>query len=167
MATMDMRVQAKDFLVPGMENAEEANLRAQMFGIAGDFQRGFRRAGRETKDRRSTFLFRAVTWRVLTPAGSVKTRMDVACGQKLLLRRCRDPAFPSGSLTLRAMPVSAGVVRDRGPMPTATCIDPDARPVRRCDRTMASSTLTCFQPIHWRLRWMKPAPAARDEIGHL
>ncbi len=37
---MDMRVQAK-FLVPGVENAEEANLRAQMFGIAGDFQKGF------------------------------------------------------------------------------------------------------------------------------
>ena len=33
---MDMRVKAK-FLVPGMENAEETDLSAEMFGIAGDF----------------------------------------------------------------------------------------------------------------------------------
>ena len=26
---------------------------------------------------------------------------------------------------------------------------------------MASSTLMCFQLIHWRLRWMKAAPAVR------
>src|ERR1035438_9685651 len=42
--------------------------------------------------------------------------MDVACWQKLL-PSCRNPPFPSGGLTLRAMPVSAGVVRDRGTMP--------------------------------------------------
>ena len=38
---MDMRVKAQ-FLVPGMENAEETDLSAEMFGIAGDFQKGFR-----------------------------------------------------------------------------------------------------------------------------
>jgi hypothetical protein len=47
--------------------------------------------------------------------------MDVACWQKLL-PACRDPPFPSGGLTLRAMPVSAGVVRDRGTMPTASAL---------------------------------------------
>jgi hypothetical protein len=36
---MDIRVKAQ-FLVPGMENAEEANLSAKMFGIASDFQKG-------------------------------------------------------------------------------------------------------------------------------
>src|ERR1019366_2448037 len=45
--------------------------------------------------------------------------MDVACGQKLL-PACRNPPFPSGGLTLRAMPISAGVVRDRGTMPAAS-----------------------------------------------
>src|ERR1700693_4565837 len=43
---MDMRVQAK-FLVPGVENAEEANLRAEMFGIAGNFQKGFRTGAKQ------------------------------------------------------------------------------------------------------------------------
>src|ERR1700687_3007601 len=47
--------------------------------------------------------------------------MDVACGQKLL-PACCDPAFPSGALTLRAMPVSAGVVGDRGTMPAASAL---------------------------------------------
>src|ERR1039457_5221617 len=47
--------------------------------------------------------------------------MDVACWQKLL-SACSDPPFPSGGLTLRAMPVSAGVVRDRGTMPAASAL---------------------------------------------
>src|SRR5271163_3176633 len=47
--------------------------------------------------------------------------MDVACGQKLF-PACRDPAFPSGGLTLRAMPVSAGVVRDGGTMAAASAL---------------------------------------------
>src|ERR1039457_5725571 len=45
--------------------------------------------------------------------------MDVACRQKLL-SACRNPPFPSGGLTFRAMPVSAGVVTDRGTMPAAS-----------------------------------------------
>src|SRR6202163_1117435 len=47
--------------------------------------------------------------------------MEVACRQKLL-PACRDPPFPSGGLTLRAMPISAGVVRDRGTMPAASAL---------------------------------------------
>ena len=37
---MDMRVKAK-FLIPGVQHAEEADFRAEMSGIAGDFQKGF------------------------------------------------------------------------------------------------------------------------------
>ena len=44
--------------------------------------------------------------------------MDVARREKFSLP-CGDPAFPSRSLTLRAMPISAGVVRDGGAMPAA------------------------------------------------
>jgi hypothetical protein len=43
---MDMRVKAK-FLVSGVENAEEANLSAEMFGIASDFQKGFRTGAKQ------------------------------------------------------------------------------------------------------------------------
>ena len=37
---MDMRVKAQ-LLIPGVENAEEANLCAEMLGIASDFQKSF------------------------------------------------------------------------------------------------------------------------------
>jgi len=43
---MDMRVKAQ-FLVPGVENAEEADLRAEVPGIAGDFQKGFRTGAKQ------------------------------------------------------------------------------------------------------------------------
>ena len=43
---MDMRVKAQ-FLVPGVENAEEADLRAEMFGIAGEFEKGFRTGAKQ------------------------------------------------------------------------------------------------------------------------
>ena len=43
---MDMRVKAK-FLVPGVENAEETDLRAEMFGIAGEFEKGFRTGAKQ------------------------------------------------------------------------------------------------------------------------
>ena len=38
---MDMRVNF-DFLSPGVQDAEEADLRAEMLGIARDFQKSFR-----------------------------------------------------------------------------------------------------------------------------
>src|SRR5258708_14486015 len=47
--------------------------------------------------------------------------MDVARREKFSLTCC-DPAFPSRGLTLWAMPISAGVVRDGGPMPAAGAV---------------------------------------------
>ena len=38
---MDMGVESK-FLIPGVQHTEEADLRAEMLGIAGDFEKGFR-----------------------------------------------------------------------------------------------------------------------------
>ena len=38
--TMDMRVMF-EFLIPGVEHAEEADFGAKMFGIASDFEEGF------------------------------------------------------------------------------------------------------------------------------
>ena len=43
---MDMRVEA-EFLIPGVQHAEEADLRAEMFGIASDFQKGFRTGAKQ------------------------------------------------------------------------------------------------------------------------
>src|ERR1700687_35857 len=44
--------------------------------------------------------------------------MNVACREKSLLPRANPPS-PSRSLTLRAGPVSAAVIRDGGAMPAA------------------------------------------------
>jgi len=38
---MDMQVML-ELLIPGMQHTEEADLRAEMFGVAGDFEKGFR-----------------------------------------------------------------------------------------------------------------------------
>ncbi len=37
---MDMRVKL-ELLIPGVQHTEEADLRAEMFGIAGNFEKGF------------------------------------------------------------------------------------------------------------------------------
>ena len=44
--------------------------------------------------------------------------MDVARREKFFLTCC-DPPFPGSGLTLRAVPIAAGVVRDGGAMPAA------------------------------------------------
>ncbi len=38
---MDMRVKL-ELLIPGVQHTEEADLHAEMFGIAGNFEKGFR-----------------------------------------------------------------------------------------------------------------------------
>jgi hypothetical protein len=43
---MDVRVKTK-FLAPGVENTAEANRSAEMFGIASDFQKGFRAGAKQ------------------------------------------------------------------------------------------------------------------------
>src|ERR1700681_4423906 len=87
--------------------------------------------------------------------------MEVACRQKLL-PACRDPPFPSGGLTLRAMPVSAGVVRDRGPMPAASALIQMPDPCGGATPSDGQQQLDMLPADpHGRLRWRKPAPAAR------
>ena len=50
-------------------------------------------------------------------AGQGEDHVQVARGEQFTLPR-RDPAFPSGSLTLRAVPISAAIEGD-GAMPAA------------------------------------------------
>ena len=92
--------------------------------------------------------------------------MDVACWQKLL-SACRDPPFPSGGLTLRAMPVSAGVVRDRGTMPAASAL---IQMPAQC-----GGATPCDGQQHFDMLPADPLAASleegssrgADEIGHL
>ena len=43
---MDMRVKF-ELLIPGVQYAEEADLRAEMFGITSDFEKGFRTGAKQ------------------------------------------------------------------------------------------------------------------------
>ena len=96
-----------EFLSPGVQHAEEADLCTEMLGIARDFQKGFRTgAKQEIVD----------DLLVLQNQRGQMTRkredhMDVARREKLLLTRC-EPAIASSRLTLWAVPISARVVGD-------------------------------------------------------
>src|SRR5258708_36149823 len=110
---MYMRVKF-EFLTPGMQHAEEADLCTEMLRIVRDLQKSFRTgAKQEIVD----------DLLVLQDQGSQMTRkcedhMDVRCREKLLATRC-EPAIASSCLTLRAMPISTRVVGD-GAMSTAS-----------------------------------------------
>jgi hypothetical protein len=101
---MRMMLQA---LVPGMEHAEEADLRAEVLGIASDLQRSCS-AGMKQQVVDPTFI--------LQGEGSQFPRqgvddVHVAGGQQLLSPRL-EPAQARVALTLGTVPVPARVVRD-------------------------------------------------------
>ena len=157
---MDMRVKA-EFLIPGVQHAEEADLRAEMFGIAGDFQKGFRTgAKQEIVD---GLLVLQSQWRQLTRER--EDHMDVARREKFS-SACCDPPFPGRRLTLRAVPVAAGVVRD-GAMPAAGAL---VEMTAQCGGTTARNG-----PQHFDVLPAEPVPISfqesssrgADEIGHL
>ena len=110
---MDMRVKL-ELLVPGMQHGEEANFRSEVFRIASDFEKCFcTGAEQQIVD---DFLVLQSQWSKLW--WKCEDHMDVARREKFFLTCC-NPAFPSSGLTLRAVPISAGVVRDGGAMPAA------------------------------------------------
>jgi len=92
--------------------------------------------------------------------------MDVACREKFLLTRS-DPPFPSSSLTLRAVPVSAAVIRDGGAMPAAgALIDMTAE----CGGTTARNGQKHFDMLPadpLAISFDKSSSRGADKIGHL
>ena len=103
---MDMRMKF-ELLIPGVQHAEEADLRTEMFGITCDFQKRFRTgAKQEIVD---DLLILQGQWRQLARQG--EDHMHVARREKLPATR-REPTVASTGLTLRAVPVAARVVGD-------------------------------------------------------
>src|SRR5258708_4173263 len=102
--TMYMRVKF-EFLTPGMQHAEEADLCTEMLRIVRDLQKSFRTgAKQEIVD----------DLLVLQDQGSQMTRkcedhMDVRCREKLLATRS-EPPIPTSSLTLPPLPISPHVL---------------------------------------------------------
>ena len=103
---VDMRMQ-EQVLPPGVQDADETNLRTQSFGIGRHFEHGVR-AGAEEQVIQNPGV--AQTERVqLMRQGEY----DVEVGNvEEFFFACGEPALASLRLTLRAVPVPAGVIRD-------------------------------------------------------
>src|SRR5256885_15138951 len=108
---MNMRMNF-EFLAPGMQHAEEANLCAEVSRIASHFEKGFG-TGAEQEIVEDLLVLQN-QWR--QAAGECEDHVQVAGGEKLTLTR-GNPPFPGSDLTLRAVAIAAAVIRDGGTMP--------------------------------------------------
>src|SRR5260370_38212677 len=92
--------------------------------------------------------------------------MDVARREKLSLT-CGDPAFPSRGRTLRAVSISAGVVRDGGAIPAAGAL---IEMTAECGGATARNGQQYFavlpaEPL--AISFDEGSSRGADEIGHL
>jgi len=102
---VDVRM-SEQVLSPGMEYREESDLGAQMFGIAGYFQKGFRTGAEQEVIEDLLVLQRQ--WGELVRQS--KDNVDIGDGQKFTLPS-HNPLVASAALTLWAMAIAATVIR--------------------------------------------------------
>ncbi len=159
--TMHMRMSG-ELLAPGMQDAEETDLRAEVSGIASDFEKS-RGTGTE-QEIIDDLLVLQHHRRQATRQG--EDHMEIARGEKLLLTRS-DPAVPSGGLTLRAVAIATAVVGDGGAMSAAHALIKMA--------AKSSSTTPRNRSQHFDVLPTEPLAVSFDEslscsaddIGHL
>ena len=92
--------------------------------------------------------------------------MDVAGREKFSLPCC-DPPFPGSGLTLRAVPIAAGVVRDGGAMPAAGAL---VEMTAKCGGTTARNGQQHFDVLPAEplaISFDEGSSRGADEIGHL
>ena len=106
-----------EFLIPGVEHTEEADLGAEMFGIASDFEESCG-TGLQQEMVQEFLVLQGERRQFM---GERKDNMDVARGEKLLTTRL-EPTSTGVGLTLRAVPVAAAVVRDSRTVPTGDAL---------------------------------------------
>jgi len=94
-------------LTPGVENAEDADLRAQMLGVGSDFQQG----GSGGREQEMVKVTSVVLRQEVKLVGNGKDHVKVIRGQEFL--------FPSGKptlarlgLALGAVPIATRIIRD-------------------------------------------------------
>src|SRR2546430_16152376 len=100
---MYMRVES-EFLIPGMQNAEEADLGAEVLGIAGDFQKRLRTGAKQ--EIVEDLLVLQGQWRQLPRKR--EDHMHIARGEKFS-PAAGVPVFPRSGLSFRTVPVTAGI----------------------------------------------------------
>src|SRR5713101_7121782 len=158
---MDMGMEP-ELLIPGMQHGEEADFRTEVFRIASDFEKCFCTSAKQQIV--DDFLVLQSQWSKLRR--KCEDHMDVARREKLSLT-CGDPAFPSRGLTLRAVPISAGVVRDGGAMPTAGAL---IEMTAECGGATARNGQQYFDVLPAEplaISFDEGSSRAADEIGHL
>src|SRR6266481_1683385 len=96
-----------DLLVPGVQHTEKTNLCTEVSGIASDFEKSFR-AGTKQEIVDHLFVLQHHWGQV---AGECEDHVQVARGEQFS-STCGNPPFASSGLTLRAMTITAAVIRD-------------------------------------------------------
>ena len=142
-----------------MQNAEEANLRAKMFQIRGDFEEG---VGHRAEQQIVQFDFVLVDEGVQV-MGQAEHHMEVR-GLKKFPLSGRDPTLPCLRLTLGAMPIAAAIERDHA-KPTAHALIAVSAQNRRAT---AHDRADHLQPLETDSVMVHESAALRaKDVGHL
>jgi len=159
--TVDMGMEL-EFLVPGMKHAEEADVSTEMGGVARDFQQGFG-AGPEQQTVDDFPVLKS-------PCSQLRRQpeddMDVGCGQQFTTTR-RDPALTRTSLTLRAVPIAAAVVRDGGTMSAASALIDMAAECSRATAYDGAQDLNMCPTEPLTIARDEICACAANDVGHL
>jgi len=102
--TVDMGMKL-EFLVPGVEHTEEADLSPEMSGVASDFEKSFC-AGTKQQTIDHFFVLQGQRSQLRRQS---KDHMDVGHREQFVAT-CLDPAFADAGLTLRTMAIATAVV---------------------------------------------------------
>jgi hypothetical protein len=157
---MNVRVKI-ELLAPTMQYTEKTDLRTEMFWVASDFEKGFR-AGAKQEVVEDLFILQHQRSQA---TGQGEDYMEIARREKVSLTRS-DPTVPSGSLTLRAVSVSAAIEGD-GAMPATGAF------IEMAAQSGGTTTLNGSQYFH--VLPTKPVAVlfdehlsrSADDIGHL
>ena len=161
---MEMRMEP-ELLTPTMQHTEEANLRAEKSRIAGHFEKGLR-TGAEQKIVDDLLVLQHQWGQA---AGERKDHVHVAGGEKFSSAR-RNPLFPSGGLTLRAVAISTA----NGENPISCLmvsifywrVERGKRRAAKATRPFDSPLTLCFQQCDQLVWWSKRSlPQMRRNDG--
>src|SRR5438876_7181509 len=151
-----------EFLAPGMQDAEEANLCAEVLRITSHFEKGFR-TGAEQQTVEDLLILQH-QWR--QAAGECEDHVQVAGREKFSSTRS-DPAVPSSGLTLRAMAIAAAVIGDGGTMPAAGAL---IEMTAECGGTTPANGQQYFDVLPTEpvaISFDESISRGADQIGHL
>jgi hypothetical protein len=151
-----------EFLAPGMQHAEEANLRAEVSRMASHFEKGFR-TGAEQQTVEDLLILQHQRSQ---PMGQCEDHVQIAGWQKFSSTGS-DPAVPSSGLTLRAMAIAAAVIGDGGTMSAAGAL---IEMTTECGGTTPANGQQHFdvfptEPV--TISFDEGVSRGADDIGHL